>query len=288
MSVAVARGGRWLKWRVSKARRVLYIDGEMPAADLQARVRALCGDDVPELLELLPSEFFYGTEQQPFTLNNIEHQARLRLLLEQLAANQRRPEMIVFDNLSSMSFGVDENSNSEQDAALAFLRELRHLGHAVVLVHHAGKGGDQRGASRHEDFLDLSIKLAKPETETADSGAHFVLEFVKVRGKMPQPSSLDCVLAADQRGRLEWIFSEGKREPAKWVQVLKHVADKSPSTQKEVAVARGVSAATIGTHLERAREKGLLDGMVVTDAGQAYLRKVYAPKAEGGADDPEF
>ena len=213
---------------------------------------ALCGDDVPGLLELLPSEFS-GTEQQPFTLNNIQHQTRLRLMLEQLAANQRRPEMIVFDNLSSMSFGVDENSNSEQDAALAFLRELRHLGHAVVLVHHAGKGGDQRGASRHEDFLDLSIKLAKPETETADSGAHFVLEFVKVRGMMPQPSSLDCVLAADQHGRLEWIFAEGKREPAKWVQALKYVADEAPQTQKDVAEALGVSAPTIGKHLGRAR-----------------------------------
>lgn len=289
MALAVASGSRWLKWPVVKARRVLYVDGEMPAADLQARVRALCGDDVPDLLDLLPSEFFYAAEQRPFTLNDIEHQTRLRLLLEQLAVNGRRPELIVFDNLSSMSFGTDENSNSEQDSALAFLRALRHLGHALVLVHHAGKGGDQRGASRHEDFLDLSIKLAKPDTDTdtGDAGAHFILEFVKVRGKMPQPATLDCSLATDQHGRLGWTFAVD-REPAKWVQALKFVADKAPQTQKEVAEALGISAAAAGKHLQRARERQLLDGMVVTDSGAAYLKKVYSAMVESSDDEPDF
>lgn len=65
-------------------------------------------------------------------------------------------EMIIFDNLSSLRSGVDENDNSALDAFLQWLLALRHKGYAILLIHHAGKGGDQRGASRLEDFLDTS------------------------------------------------------------------------------------------------------------------------------------
>ncbi len=286
IALAVSSGTPWFKWQVPKARRVLFIDGEMPAADLQARVRDLCGDDVPELLEFISSEFFYNAEKQPLTLNNVTHQERLRLLLETLSEAGRRPELIIFDNLSSMSFGIDENSNSEQDGVLAFLRELRHLGHAVLIVHHSGKGGDQRGASRHEDFLDLSIKLTAPDDNGPQTGARFIMEFTKTRGRMPSPSVLDCSLTSDAHGRLVWAFNDGEKKVSRWIEVLKFVADKTPATQKEIAVALGVSAATVGEHLRMARRKELLDGMLVTSAGEAYLAKVYAPK--GGSDEPSF
>src|SRR5690606_22901499 len=38
---AVASGGRFLKWQAPAARPVLYIDGEMPAPDLQRRMRSI-------------------------------------------------------------------------------------------------------------------------------------------------------------------------------------------------------------------------------------------------------
>ena len=34
---------------------------------------------------------------------------------------------------------------------------------SVLIVHHAGKGGQQRGTSRREDVLDTSISLRHPE-----------------------------------------------------------------------------------------------------------------------------
>src|SRR5258708_39737251 len=38
---AVASAGTFLKWKAHKSRRVTYVDGEMPAADLQARLKTL-------------------------------------------------------------------------------------------------------------------------------------------------------------------------------------------------------------------------------------------------------
>jgi putative DNA primase/helicase len=50
----------------------------------------------------------------------------------------------------------------------------------VLIVHHADKGGQQRGTSRREDVLDTSISLRRPEDCTAAQG--FEVHIEKGRG----------------------------------------------------------------------------------------------------------
>ena len=59
----------------------------------------------------------------------------------------------------SMGYRVIEHDNSEQDTLLQWMGLNRHMRRSILLVHHAGKSGDQRGASRREDMLDTEIKL---------------------------------------------------------------------------------------------------------------------------------
>lgn len=49
----------------------------------------------------------------------------------------------------------------------------RRAGRSIVLVHHAGKGGAQRGTSKREDVLDTVIALRRPTDYSADQGARF-------------------------------------------------------------------------------------------------------------------
>ncbi|WP_153306568.1 hypothetical protein [Desulfogranum japonicum] len=56
------------------------------------------------------------------------------------------------------------------------------MGKSVLLVHHDGKGGMQRGSSRKEDVLDTVIKLLRPKSYTPDQGALFKVHFRKNRG----------------------------------------------------------------------------------------------------------
>ena len=58
----------------------------------------------------------------------------------------------------------------------------RHAGRAVILLHHAGKGGAQRGTSRREDVLDTVISLRRPSDYCPEEGARFELYFEKCRG----------------------------------------------------------------------------------------------------------
>ena len=58
----------------------------------------------------------------------------------------------------------------------------RAAGRSVVFVHHAGKGGAQRGSSRKEDALDTVISLTRPPGYVASEGARFEVHFTKTRG----------------------------------------------------------------------------------------------------------
>ena len=51
-----------------------------------------------------------------------------------------------------------------------------------MIVHHAGKGGEQRGTSRREDVLDTSLSLRRPTDYHAPEGARFEVHFEKARG----------------------------------------------------------------------------------------------------------
>jgi hypothetical protein len=44
-----------------------------------------------------------------------------------------------------------------------WLLQLRRQGIAVLLIHHAGTNGRQRGTSRREDALDTVIALRRPD-----------------------------------------------------------------------------------------------------------------------------
>jgi len=61
---------------------------------------------------------------------------------------------------------------------------LRHRrqGRAVILLHHAGKGGAQRGTSKREDVLDTVISLRHPADYSPEEGARFEVHFQKCRG----------------------------------------------------------------------------------------------------------
>jgi putative DNA primase/helicase len=91
-------------------------------------------------------------------------------------------ELVILDNISTLCRSGKENDaeswQSVQDWALAH----RRAGRALVFVHHAGKGGGQRGTSKREDILDTVIVLRHPQDYRSDEGARFEVHFEKHRG----------------------------------------------------------------------------------------------------------
>ena len=55
------------------------------------------------------------------------------------------------------------------------------MGKSVLLIHHAGKGGQQRGTSRREDVLDTVINLKRPTDYKTEEGVRIEFHFEKCR-----------------------------------------------------------------------------------------------------------
>ena len=166
-----------MKWQAPQPRRVLLLDGEMPAAALQERfadILANADGDPPgdDYIRLLASDL---CEQGIPDLSTKEGQ-------DALAPHIGDAELIVIDNLSTICRSGKENASESWGCVQAWALEQRRAGRSVLFIHHAGKGGEQRGTSKREDVMDSVIKLSLPEDYYPSDGARFVVAFTKSRG----------------------------------------------------------------------------------------------------------
>ena len=168
-----------------RRRRVLFVDGEMPEADLQERLRAMT--IAPDLARAQESCFLLGSDRlaaagQELNLSKEGTRRSLTAIVEELGV-----DFMVLDNWVSLMHDLDENDNAAIGPVARWLARLRHDGASVLLVHHAGKEGQQRGASAREDVLDYSIRL-RPMRRENNQRSRWSLEWDKVRGGMPEPA----------------------------------------------------------------------------------------------------
>jgi len=172
---AIAAGAGFLGFQINEPRKIFYIDGEMPAHTMQERLAAIVS----------------GFEKQPPTA---EH---FRILLSDLAEfglpDLGSPEgqawmdvrigdadVIILDNISTLVRSGKENEAESWLPVQNWVSRHRRQGRAVILLHHAGKGGAQRGTSKREDVLDTVISLRHPADYSPEEGARFEVHFSEV------------------------------------------------------------------------------------------------------------
>ncbi|TPK57340.1 AAA family ATPase [Mesorhizobium sp. B2-4-19] len=262
IAIAVATGTDFLRWAVPRPRRVLYVDGEMAFIDLQERAKwMVAGLRVPPqtgFLRLYAADLqAHGipdlASEKPEGRDGIEKALKL--------GEPDQVELLILDNLSTLTNTGSENS----DEAWAFMQEwllkLRRQGVSVVFVHHAGKGGKQRGTSKREDALDTVIKLSNPDGYQPTEGARFVISYEKQRGffgKDAEPSEARFFV---QDGVGSW-----ETRPAGKRAEIEQVADliASGNSYREIQAKTGMSKSKVGRLSGEARN---LDRLV--EAGDA-------------------
>jgi hypothetical protein len=162
---AVAGGGSYLRWQAPGRRRVVYIDGEMPAYVLQERYASMVAAsdcDAPE-----DSFRLVAADLQEDGLPDLADPNSQHFYDEVI----RSADLIIVDNLSTICRSLRENESDSWGPIQEWLLRLRAARKSVVIVHHAGKGGAQRGTSRKEDVLDSVILLRRPLDYDAGQGA---------------------------------------------------------------------------------------------------------------------
>jgi hypothetical protein len=176
ISIAVASGTAFLKWAAPKARRVLYVDGEMPCATLRDRIsNIVAGTDIAHPLDNLR---VITSDLQDRALPDLSTVAGQDLI----EAHLDGVELLVLDNLSSLVRAVKENEGEGWLPVQDWALDLRRRGISVLFVHHAGKAGAQRGTSRREDLLDSVVTLKHPNDYSPDEGLRCDVHYEKSRG----------------------------------------------------------------------------------------------------------
>jgi hypothetical protein len=191
---AAAAGASFLGWTASQPRRVLYIDGEMAAVDLQARLKLL-GSAPPNLKFLI-------ADLSPRSLPDLGYYEGL----VNLQRSWGNPELVVLDNLSSLT-GFKTGNPDCWNELQRFLLVQRKAGRAVLLVHHANKKGVQRGTNRREDVLDLVMALKRPTGYEPKDGARLEIHFEKARGLFGEAvDPIEARLETDSHGVARWTW----------------------------------------------------------------------------------
>ncbi|NKB80737.1 MAG: AAA family ATPase [Nitrospirales bacterium] len=202
LTASLCTGTPFLRWAAPEPTGVLYVDGEMDLGELRARMTALLPEPPKAPLRFLTGHYVYTTLQRDLVLTNRAVREEITHILDEDAALR----VLILDNISCLFSGIDENRKQDWEPIAAWLVHLRHRGITVVLVHHGGKGGQQRGTSGREDALDTVIKLSPPTNYDPKEGCHFELGFTKCRSaKGEEVGSLDVRLQ-EQQGRLSWVW----------------------------------------------------------------------------------
>ena len=162
--------GRWVTGHPAS---VLIIDGEMPQEELQKRFKERFGEDFqPDAdFQLLSIDMMQTT---PNFFNRTDQERVIQLVQD--------IDVLILDSKATLFRGRDENDAGGWGDGQEFLMRLRRMGKTVILIHHAGKSGSQRGTSALEDVMDTVIKLSKPTGADSKDGTRLEVSFEKHRG----------------------------------------------------------------------------------------------------------
>jgi len=205
---AIAWGKKVGPWGCGKTSNVLYIDGEMTIDAIQERISRLnAGKD----MKTCPSDFYVYAESYAYTKGLY----RASLLNDTWRSKVKdmclkyKVGLLVLDNLSSLAPGIDENDKMQFDAVNRWLLEMRFHKLAIVMTHHVGKSGSQRGTTAHEDHVDLSLQLTRPRNYRMEDGCKFVCRVTKDRAHITIGMEYTMQLVDVGGGGVEFGYIEG-------------------------------------------------------------------------------
>lgn len=166
------------KWQVKRKTGCLYVDGEMGEREMEERISQYewIGPQSPGYKTKVFSIPQYQMDtEDAFLLSERKNQLKIIEWLK----NNPTYRLIVLDSVSTL-FGLDdENNNSEWNNKInPFLRDLRALDIACILLHHAGKEDRRglRGASSMGAMAQNIFRIKDHPSKSEDRGeAWFII-----------------------------------------------------------------------------------------------------------------
>ena len=251
-AAGAASQGRWgmgTLWDCGEHVKCLYIDGELPQADLQERGK-LTG-----LAEgancILISKLHLESAGVSFNLADEKDREMLgRFIVE------GGFELVFLDNLFSLFVGIDLKDDKDWGEINNWLLKLRAKGVAVVICHHVTKAGDQYG-SRVKEFNITTSLLLKDAKEPGEETAAFTIKITKQR-----ELGLNLEGKRYQFDDGEWLIEEASGGGD---YLKKQVAAALVAGEKQINIAREIGRGR--SWISQLKTKLLADGIIEGQEG---------------------
>ncbi|NBV06699.1 MAG: RNA polymerase subunit sigma-70 [Proteobacteria bacterium] len=231
------------RWKVNKEWKLLYIDGEMPASDMQERLKTLISEDTKkENLSIITRDL-----QKNGIMPNISSQEGQ----EALEPHIQKADVIIIDNLSTLAMCGKENEATSWDPIAQWALRLRSIGKTIIFIHHAGKDNNQRGTSKKEDILDTVINLRHPSNYSSEEGARFEVHFEKSRGFAGEEAKAFEVKLEIKNDKALWQTNEIEDLELERVVELSH----DGLSQRDIVNETGISLSKVNRILKRRKKE---------------------------------
>jgi len=260
IAVAIASGSEFLGYTAPKARKVLYIDGEMSKWQLKSRVDASI---TPKNKKMTYQNLsFANRELSEHMFPDIGSKSEWVWAHKEIVKSG--VDVVVFDNFSTLALGVeDENNAGSFNNTLELILELKQSGVLPILLHHSNKTwSSYRGTTKIEAIFSNIISLERSNAIDLSLGAGFKVKFTKNCNEYAEETETRTVQLVRGDG---WKVLETDEDRDDRVLVeLKKMEHKN---QAEIAEALGVHQSTIA----RAKKRLIATGKIKKEEWTRYL-----------------
>ena len=239
MAAHIACGCNFLKWQCNKPYKVLYLDGEMLAQDIQDRVRNIINWGQFNVNLFDENFIYYGATLQDHIVPSLSSWEGQEYFMPAIDLAQ----VVIIDSyLTLASTSLDYNDIRSSQPFQEFLLLLRRQGKTCIFLHHSGKNGGQLGTSGRETVLDTVIKLEQLPAQGGNE-TKVRLSFEKSRSFFGQ-DAMPLDLTLDSRG---WSWSPAQDGEKELLQKLWSLG----FSQEEIAKELNVYQSTVSRKLKK-------------------------------------
>jgi putative DNA primase/helicase len=248
---AIAGGKEVLPWGVGSGSAVTYLDGEMRATGVQERFRLLHQKDKCLATRKAAEANFHIISRDYIGdpigfIDTEEGQVEIDTLIPPAT------RLLIVDNISAWTSGGREDSNAWATIK-NWLIKKRLQGVAVMLIHHTGKNGQQRGSSVHEDLLDYSILLSSLPGTVELNETRFGIEHTKLRDHIPElRQKFEGLIWTDCDGLGFDFVPAGSNLAEHQIKIVE--LERNGMSMTEIGKELGISKSTVSRFLKKWRE----------------------------------
>ncbi len=259
MAVGLAAGKGVFGWPCDRPYKVALVDGEMPPATIQKRIRGAI-DDLGVRRRRVRRNLHVLAENQKLLKGpiNLADPKQHDELLEHFC----RYEVVFLDSIVMLTSGVDLDTGKGWDAINTLCTDCIANGTSIVRLQHLGKDKSKGGiGSSYQEFpADFILKLEQKSSDTFHGNTIIKVTSTKHRNCAPgdfQPLELE--LSKGTEGQLKVSHSTVYRNKteaiAEDILCLISSGDWEEINKTEFAEKHGVTRKTVYAAADKAREK---------------------------------